>query len=285
MKELETYTVRVSFDENNNDPFVILLALSDIVKGFKLINEAVASTIHNEVEIVSYLIDIEKGSILVKFRDALKNVPDDLIINSIKNPKHFIAVAAVKAKRATISALDGVENCDSKTQQWKVIISNVKHALSNSGITISNPLNEEKLLYAASEIAKGVRKLPKNKVEFIDIDGTQSIKGNFEWIEDKAVTKILPANEITARVKIKKAIYAGDAQWTVTYNKDIAVSILDNKWLEQYQTAQISVPPGSWLKVRMHEVIELSEDDKIIGEPKYYILEVLEVIVPETLFS
>ena len=48
-----------------------------------------------------------------------------------------------------------------------------------------------------------------------------------------------------------------------------------------FQNAEVNCPPGSWLEVDIKETISINEEQETVGEPKYDIIVVHKVTLPQ----
>ena len=100
---------------------------------------------------------------------------------------------------------------------------------------------------------------------------------------DEAV-QILDGTELVSTIKtqvrVRKAIYDGNAKWGVMYKKGIEARIAHEEWLRDFQHARIHVPPGSSLIVDLEERVRVDDKGEAIAEPVYTILHVYGVVPP-----
>jgi hypothetical protein len=87
-------------------------------------------------------------------------------------------------------------------------------------------------------------------------------------------------SKITASVRIKKAMYEGQAKWTVIYKRPIDVTIDDTAWLKRFQNNEEAAPPNSSLHVDMEEIFPCNEKGEAIGDAEYRITKVHRVDLP-----
>ena len=86
---------------------------------------------------------------------------------------------------------------------------------------------------------------------------------------------------LEAKVKVRSPDLLGNSQWSVIHDKAIRAKVEDERWLEQFQNAEIELLPGSFLHVKLRMEIMLDSNNDPIDEPKYFIVEVLSVIAPD----
>lgn len=101
--------------------------------------------------------------------------------------------------------------------------------------------------------------------------------------ESPPPSNIIPAANLSAKVKIRKAVYEGTGKWTVLYDKVRDMAITDTGWLADFQANREQAPPGSWLKVDIQiSAIKLDSNDRQIEEPTYTITKVHGVDPPHS---
>ena len=96
---------------------------------------------------------------------------------------------------------------------------------------------------------------------------------------------VIPQNEhrstIRTAVRIRKAIYEGNARWTLIYKKAFEAPVDDVSWLADFQAARVSVLPGSSLDVDLEERFITNEVGEIVGDTAYRIVKVHGVTPPQ----
>ena len=94
-------------------------------------------------------------------------------------------------------------------------------------------------------------------------------------------TSVLPSSTIRAWVKIRRAVYEGTGKWTIQHERSRDVSMLDKRWLRDFQARKVNAPPGALLEVDMSvSEIELDVNNNPIREPEYAITKVYDVDIP-----
>lgn len=79
-------------------------------------------------------------------------------------------------------------------------------------------------------------------------------------------------------LKVKKPDYLGDTKWGFKYAGHlIDAKILDDSWLAQFQTRQVSIQPGDSLRVMLREAISYGYDSEIV-HTHYEVVKVIEII-------
>jgi hypothetical protein len=85
---------------------------------------------------------------------------------------------------------------------------------------------------------------------------------------------------IKTTIRVRKAIFEGNAQWGFMYKRAIEAKIADEEWLSDYQSSRISVPPRSSLLVDLEERVPISPDGEATGPATYIVKKVHGVVPP-----
>ena len=85
---------------------------------------------------------------------------------------------------------------------------------------------------------------------------------------------------IKTSVRIKKAVYEGNAAWTLIYRQAIQAPIADEEWLASFQSSKILAPPRSTLDVSLEEIYKTNEDGEMLGQASYRVIKIHKVGLP-----
>lgn len=122
--------------------------------------------------------------------------------------------------------------------------------------------------------------LQDDRSEKISKDDARAIQDTPE--PDPEVGQTIPPSKIRAWVKIRHAVYEGNAKWAVQYDRSRDVTMNDLEWLAKFQENVEEAPPGSWLDVDIEvSEIPLDKDNRPIRDPDYSISKVHDVRKPE----
>ena len=82
-------------------------------------------------------------------------------------------------------------------------------------------------------------------------------------------------------LKIRKPDYLGDSKWQFKHGKTtMSVKILDENWLNQFRSRQITIAPGDCLRATVRSEIKYDSNYEVISE-NYEVIQILEVIQAE----
>ena len=85
---------------------------------------------------------------------------------------------------------------------------------------------------------------------------------------------------IRTAVRVKKAMFEGNAKWGIVYKRPVEAKIADVEWLGSYQAGQIVLGPRWRLVVDLEERVPVDDDGVETGEAVYTIIKVHGVEPP-----
>lgn len=183
-----------------------------------------------------------------------------------------------KIESAEIFERDGKNLVRIKTES-----KNVEEA-SKEAFQLYSNVNNRRL---ASEFLSPLKEDGYDNVEF---DSAEKGKISFTYDDapDFAAGDLPPPtpemekrNIIRTSVRIKKAVYEGNAKWDVVYKQVVQVSIKDADWLTLFQKNEVDAPPGSLLDVELEEIYLADADGLMLDKAHYEITKVHNVISAE----
>lgn len=83
-------------------------------------------------------------------------------------------------------------------------------------------------------------------------------------------------------VRVRKAIYEGQAKWGIMHKRAVEAKMDDNDWLSDFQSGIVQAPPGSHLIVDLEERTPIDLNGEPSGEASYVIKKVHGVVPPMT---
>jgi len=282
--ENNIYEIKIGFDKNNNNPVLILEAIAEILKGFESINQVISNSMDNDIEAVSYLVDINSGSIILKLKDMIKNKLeniDDDVLKNIAKSKDLIGILCVKAKQAGIKALSNNKDKTNKEKE-KAILTSIEVILKNSNINFLNyyPINSKQILKAFSDISNGSKKIENFETEFIYGNNTIDISKNYNFIDTEIINETMK-QEIDVNLLVRKPDYVGFSKWGFIFDKNIEVEIKDEEFRAKVHSGEIkNLYAGCQIHCKLLIEVEL-DDKKNPIDTKYFLLKVINIIEPK----
>lgn len=193
----------------------------------------------------------------------------------------FKAYKWIAKRKVTLNELDIKEANDN------VIIQHVDNSSITMNINSYHMLKDPDVIRHARSVVRPLTKDGYDKLQFEKdgevVDEISSDEGRDIYAmnaESLEVQQLVNKTTIPARVKVKKPDLLGDSQWSVVWDRAIVAKIEDVGWLERFHNAEISLLPGSYLDVMLRIEIPLDEEREPMGDPRYYIVEIKEVIPP-----
>ena len=170
-----------------------------------------------------------------------------------------------------------------------VILRNIKN---NGSITVQqNTFQLARDSEVTENIKEVVRPLTKSGYEKLQFEENNEITEEINAEEGLEIFGMeVDSNSFHRRVnafisrpsiKVKRPDLLGNSKWTFVLDKAFEAKIEDIAWLGRYHKAEVQVPPGSYLSVVLRTEIKLDVNNDPFGDPSYYVVEVLEVVLPE----
>lgn len=176
--------------------------MSDVLIGFEELNQSLLTGISSELKVVSYVEDIENGSIKIWLRDSLESISDN-DIRDVSSRVPTLPFFLIKAKKVIIKCIDS-RNSDS--EKAKRIDAEIGYLLGKTEVDDRQQdwLQKEKwdknaTKQAVARIVNGVKKMPR--VTFIDdTKEPHEIKGDFSYQSLDKTTE--SKSEITTKIEL-----------------------------------------------------------------------------------
>jgi len=276
------FIIKIDFNKNSKKPSHVFRIMTEIIESFNVLDAALINSIDMRIEPIIMLEDIEKGSILSRFKYLLEDLPDDVI----KNPefKKLIGHYLLKAKYCIIDYINKRESITS-SEEIDLLESQINDLSSNSQIkqlTIPGAIDKSKLLLGISKISNAISQIEENEQIIYRIGDSEipfnlSFSFNIEQIEDLLTAEtIISVSEMI--LKIKKPDYLGDSKWEFRHRKEaINAKISDNEWIAKFRNREITLKPGDSIRATVN--IEVKYDyDREVAAINYNITKVIDVI-------
>jgi len=87
-------------------------------------------------------------------------------------------------------------------------------------------------------------------------------------------------SKIKTVIRVRKAIFEGNAQWGFMYKRSIEAKMADTEWLSDYQAGLVMLPPRSSLLVDLEERVPVTPDGVETGPAIYTVTKVHGVVPP-----
>ena len=288
------FIIKIDFNKESKKPAHIFKIMSDVIESFGILDSALICSIDSKIQPIVMLEDIEKGSILSRFKYFLEQIPDDAIHNL--EWKKLIGTFLLKGKYAIIDFINKRETI-STNDDINLLIGNITDLAKEAQIkelTIPGSINIPKLLSGIAGISNAIAKIEENenisyRFENKDIVFNLNFKFDEVGIEDLLTSEVLRSTSIMI-LKIKKPDYLGDSKWEFRHRRDaINANILDGKWIEKFRNREITLKPGDSIRANVETEVKYDFDREVISI-NHCIVDVVEVIYskpnnPDNLFK
>ena len=278
----DEFIIKYDFNKASKRPSHIFKIMSEMIDAYNIIDSAIINSIDYKIQPIVMLEDIEKGSILSRFKYLLESLPDESIYNL--DWKKVVGAFLLKGKYAIIDFINKRESISTKDDIE--LLNNQLMDLSKEAkikdLITPGSIDIPKLLIGISCISDAITKMEENEnliyiYENKEILISRAFSFNKDNIEDLLTSETI--SSISEMIlKIKKPDYLGDSKWDFRHGKEsIYANILDKEWIEKFRNREIVLKPGDSIRAKVK--IDVKYDyDREVSSTNYNILQVIEVI-------
>ncbi len=276
------FSIKIDFNKSSKKPSHIFSIMTDILDSFNTLDSAIINSIDSKIEPIIMLEDIEKGSILSRFKYLLEEIPDQAI--SDFEWKKVVGHFLLKAKYYVLDFINKRESI-TNIEEIKLLEEGIIELSENSQIkTINIPgnIDRNKLLLGISKISSAISRVEdKEQISYQTDEDEVVFNLSFNFNEEQ-IEDLLTAETITSVsemiLKIKKPDYLGDSKWEFRHRKQaINANITDSEWIAKFRNREITLKPGDSIRAKVE--IEVKYDyDREVSVINYTITNILEVI-------
>lgn len=272
------FEIKLDFKRETENPSRLFRSFAEMIEGVKKLDYLVAESVNTKVKSSIILDDIEKGSLIGKFWNALVIIEDGQIDNSPEEEKieEYIeesraeSLRFIAEKKSSVKDLEDLKDTISKIAEDKKLkntfnyaeldilrLAETVNAINSSTGELNNDESFE--LKSSNQVVREI----KSGTQKIDIDAVE-----------EALTDDEVINESELFYLIKKPDFLGDSAWGFKHgNKSLTVKILDQGWLDEFQSGKVIVVPGDSLQVLVRQTSRYNRNSYLISEK----LEVIKV--------
>lgn len=279
-----SFVIRYHYNKNTKNPARVFNAIGELIDAFQVIDKSIIYFVDSKIETEIILEDIEKGSFLVKLKNILEHIPDELINDF--DWRKIVGYFLVKAKYAIIKFINERETIDSfsEIETLENDIALLATDAHTGFFNTKNRINSKQLLNGISKISQANEKIEIGEIiEFYFDDEKSELNSSFILLPEN-IDKLLAFETISNTqemiLKIKKPDYLGDSKWDFRHGAEpINARIDDEVWLLEFRDSKFTLNPGDSLRASVSlEVIY--DDDREVVAKKFTVLKVLEIIKP-----
>lgn len=240
-------------------------SMSNVLIGFEELNQSLMTGISSELNVVSYIEDIEHGSIKIWLKDKaipfLKKDQLDDNIRDLTSSVPALPFVLIQAKQLVLKWLD--EDLDNNQKELKLesslepLFKNEQSESLNSDFFQQEKWDKEATKKSASKIINAANKMPK--VVFIDNENNEhEVKGQYVYCKSVKVThdEELEPQTIIGHIVIHGLTFDSNAKkWDFKYNNSVESIDISDVEIASLIVARGKVSIGDAFKVKM-EVVE-----------------------------
>jgi hypothetical protein len=278
------FSFRIVFKKGQGDPRRIFDAASELIDGFKHLDEAVAGSVDVKLQPTMILEDIKAGSIRVLLSSLLKKIDDEGLKQG--EIKKAIGPALVDAKYAAIRWLD--KDQETATKDAIKLRDNLRQLAATSDLRHLGdyaPIHEAKLVASLSSLQEAKRLLgPKDKL-MLEAPGhkTYTVDLSKTWDPsevislDETTTEKHSEGEII--LTIRKPDMVGNSKWLFSRGKfPVSAKITDEEWLARFHDRKVKgLHSGDAMRCKVRFTYVFDDKGNLIDE-HIEITKVLEII-------
>ena len=265
-----------------SSPSRIFRTMTDLIESFQEIDNAMVQSIDVKIEPVLILEDLETGSIRAWLRSAIEALDDDALKTG--EWKKQVGIYLVQAKYIMINFLEGKTEVSDRKQ-----IDGLERRLLEAAketevlrIPMYTPVGTSQITKSLQGISEAVAHLEEgDRATYRTKDEEASFNMEFH-ISPESIEQILTKETISSDqemiLKVKKPDYLGESMWDFRHEgRTIQAKILDETWLERFQSREEDVRPGDALRGKIKIHVAYGFDEEVVGM-RYEVVEVTEII-------
>ena len=277
------FCLEVDFDKNVDRPERVFDGIACMIRSLHDLDQTLISCVDGEIKPVLMLESVEAGSIRVWLAQKIAKIPDSALKDG--EAKKIIGHFLVEAKYAAIQFLgDKTTIADrNEVKQLQEKIFTIAKETRVNQLDCYHPPKIEGLLTGLQQISDVIKDMSStDKMAFVDNSGNSLvINGAFDIspdrLEEMVTSKILYSTSEMI-LKVKQPDYLGEAQWKLKHGqRTIEAKILDDEWLQKFQSRQVTIQPGDSIRATVHSAIAYGYNNEPIRE-KYEVTKVFAVL-------
>jgi predicted house-cleaning noncanonical NTP pyrophosphatase (MazG superfamily) len=282
-KEIESkFDIKLNFDKNTENPSRLFKSFADIIDGFNQLNYVLGQSVNTTIESKVILNDIDKGSLIARFRNNLiigeygkiDDTNDNDKIREYIEESRENSIEFASQNKFSAKELNDLQNDIKEIAKDKKIDKTFNYAepdtleLAKSINSIKSACeglvgNESFTIESANKEIKGL----KPGAKLIDIEEVEN-----------ALTEQEIINESVQYYLIKKPDFLGESSWVFKHgSKSVTAKIDHIEWIEKFHKGLIPVVPGDSLKVKVRQTSKYNRNGYLISD-KLEIIEVMNII-------
>jgi hypothetical protein len=278
----DVFSIKIDYRKETADPARIFRAMSGLIDAVFQVERHLAHSLHASLEPVLLLQDIEASSIKAILRHMVRALDADVPLRDDWEPraKRYIASGVVRI----VEFMEGRETVTTR-EEIDALSAELNAMAAESQVTelpSYESIEPKRLLEDVSRLGEAASNLSIEDFATIEsAAGIAHINSSFhltsDEIEDLLTNEVVERSSVLILV-VKKPDFLGQSMWQFkTDNHTIDAKILDNDWLERFQSQNVDLLPGDAIKAEVRSEVKLDFQGRVIAQ-HYWILRVLDVI-------
>ena len=282
--ESDEFEITINFVRGEGEPGRVFQTMSGLIESFQSLDSHLISTLDISLEVKLVLDEVETGSLKAKFRDLVEGVSDEALKDG--NWKKIIGHYLLQSKYAILRWLEDKNEIGDR-EDVRVLEGELLRIAEETDIkqlpAYSAP-RPEQLLSDIQSIQASLGHLREGDSATYTY-GNESIELNRDLVISSEVVREVLTKEVISNsgeriIKVKKPDYLGQSMWAFQYEgHSIDAKILDDEWLNKFQSRSLDVKPEDSIRVILLEDISYGYECEIVHR-HYEIEKVYEVIKP-----
>ena len=281
-QEYGAFELIVNFKKGSGDPSRVFKAMTGLIESIQSLDGHLSQSLAPDVKTTLVLQDIQASSLKAKLKSIIEDLPDDDLRKAEMRPiiGHFL----VKTKHKVIDwCSDKGEITDrDEIKQLQTEIKQIACETDIRQIPAYTEPDAESLLIDINAIRNSLANLEADDYAELQSDqGVSNFNKKME-ISTEIIREFLTKEKITSEcekiLKVKKPDYLGTSMWSIKYqNKAVDAKIVDEKWLKDFQSKEITLLPGDSIRAIVREDVSYGHNNEVI-HTHFEIIEVLEIL-------
>jgi len=267
----DTFEIIIDFDKSAKQPQRIFRTLSNIIEELNSFDKILCKTIPSEIKVDTMLEDVEKGSLKILLKQALKSVDDEALYEI--NLKKVFGRYLLKAKYILIKFLDDNKddiNNSTKLIQLREDIFELSNTTDTRVLPVYSKINTTDLVQSLNKFNNATCGLSDNDIlKFGILDEKLEVKYNDKFSVEEFEDALTETNLVTENkmiLKVKKPDYLGESKWELRHGKTtINAKITDIEWLKKFQNREFDIRPKDSLDCSVKITTNYDIDNELIS--------------------
>jgi hypothetical protein len=256
--------------------------MTGLIEAVQSLDGYLSQSLAPNIKTTIVLQDIQAGSLKTKLKNIVEELPDEALKQG--EIKHIIGYFLVEAKHKVIDWCSGKKEITNKNE-IKQLQSEIKQIATKTDIKQIPAYTEpdaESLLIDINAISNSLMNLEADdSAKLQSNQGISTFNKKME-ISAEIIREDLTKEKITSKgekiLKVKKPDYLGSSMWSFKYqNKYVDAKIIDEKWLKDFQSKDITLLPGDSIRALVKEEVSYGHNNEVI-HMHFEILQVLEIL-------